>query len=201
MVSWIVESARNAGTTSSRSTTTSSPACTRCADFVTTTPSTRTCAPSMSVRTRARLASVIMATTRSIRSSSRAAGTMSRRVSIIERARCPRVAATHILQLEDHEDDATRDTHVRHIEHRPELEIDEVDDVPGHEPVWSTDQAIDDVAHRTAEDQRDAHGRGHRARLAGEARQHDHHDAGDHAEQRTLAFAQAERSARITHDP
>src|SRR5437763_1300045 len=117
------------GAASSSSTTISSPARTRWADFVTTTPPTRTWAPSMSVRTRARLASVSMATTRSTRSSSRAVGTMSRRISVIVGARVPRFAATDLLQLEQHDDDAARDTHVRDVEHRPELEVDEVDDV------------------------------------------------------------------------
>ena len=111
----------------------------------------------------------------------------------------PCFAATHILQLEDHEDDAARDTHVGDVEHRPELEVDEVDHVPGHEPVRSTDEAVDDVADRTSEDQRDADGRDHRAGLAGETDEHDDHDARDHAEERTFAFTQTERGAGIAH--
>ena len=67
----------------------------------------------------------------------------------------------------DHQDHAAdHDGHVGHVEHRPPLEVDEVDDRAAEEAVAGPEEPVEQVAEGAAEDEADADGRRASSRCA-----------------------------------
>ena len=108
-------------------------------------PPTSTAPASMRSATSARLRPVTMATMRSTRSPASASGTTSRTITVRRR---PRRAATATSSTPMPDPQGG----VGHVEDRPPLQVDEVDDAPAEEPVAGPEGAVGEVAERAAED-------------------------------------------------
>src|SRR5690606_18961237 len=181
-----------------------SPSATRCVRAVTGRPSTSTAPPSTSSAASDRLRPVTRATTRSSRWPSRARGPAARTARAVGRGAGVGVpvggggrgAGVAPLGPEEQRR-ADDDGRVGQVEHRPPLQVDEVDDAAAEEPVPLADGAVDQVAQRAAEHhaQRDGHDRP--GGVAPGAQQDGHHDDRQQRDQRAPPVGEAERRAVV----
>ena len=149
------------------------PSDTRSLTETSTFPSTSTDPPFTSDAATARLTPVTIATTRSSRSPSSAAGTS---ISVMFTAGWSRRIGERLRRRAsdtDHNEEDATDDHCRigDVPHRVPLRIDEVDDVTAEETVAVAEEPVEQVADCTAEDQASGDGRElrRRARCPGAA--------------------------------